>query len=386
MPQGGASEDAAHRRTAPGVAVAPAHAEALQRLGGGRRPIRWACTRAFRRGAVHRGQRMAPALAAAGVVDAVEERGRRTNGAPAGAGHAPHAAVVRRCATAVDEHPLRARVFAVAVALAGPRPVRTAGAVEPAPVSTSSSAWPKRTGQSRTRRRCTATALARGCAQRRAGANRELLVSRCSRSAPRRPSQSSGRAPRTSAPVAVEHHQRQPLATSGDERHSAPLIPGNAPVMRLHQENEPPRDNVDPSSRLRCLTPFIPEQSSSQLLVHRSALSSDSSPVSPTRRAFAGPLRAFQRCRLAGARAPLAHARYAGAHIVIPSIGEARPVCGCLRLGICGIGRHRRRTRGHRGPFRGAVQDCRRTNGPHEPAPARSRTGERFRSLYRDQR
>ena len=131
-----ADEDAAHRRAArgAGVAVAPAHAEALQRLGAevvdpfadGLVPAH----ATQRRGAgerQHRGQRMAPALAAAGVVDAVEERGQGTH--LGGAEHHLRGSMAqvrgrdarkqpgpRGARQRVDEHPLRARVFAVAVA------------------------------------------------------------------------------------------------------------------------------------------------------------------------------------------------------------------------------------------------------------------------------
>ena len=116
------------------MAVAPAHVEALQRLGAevvdpfadGLVPAH----ATQRRGGgerQHRGQRMAPALAAAGVVDAVEERGQGTHlggaehhlrGSMAQVRIEMHRTQPGPCGARqrVDEHPLRARVFAVAVA------------------------------------------------------------------------------------------------------------------------------------------------------------------------------------------------------------------------------------------------------------------------------
>ena len=145
-PQGGvelrrvdADEQAAHRGEAGRavLAVAAAHAEALQHLGAeivdpfADRLV--AAHAAERRGGgqgQHRGQRMAPALPAAGIVNVLEELGEGSHpcGAQRHLGHSMSQAGVemggpqpgpRAPAQGMKEHKLRVRVLAVAVPVAG---------------------------------------------------------------------------------------------------------------------------------------------------------------------------------------------------------------------------------------------------------------------------
>ena len=145
-PQGGvalrrvdADEQAAHRGEAGRavLAVAAAHAEALRHLGAeivdpfADRLV--AAHAAERRGGgqgQHRGQRMAPTLPAAGIVNVLEELGEGSHpcGAQRHLGHSMSQAGVemggsqpgsRAPAQGMKEHKLRVRVLAVAVPVAG---------------------------------------------------------------------------------------------------------------------------------------------------------------------------------------------------------------------------------------------------------------------------
>ena len=272
------------------MAVAPAHAEALQRLGAevvdpfadGLVPAH--ATQG--RGAgerQHRGQRMAPALAAAGVVDAVEERGQGTH--LGGAEHHLRGSMAqvrvemhrtqpgpRGARQRVDEHPLRARVFAVAVApalaakAAGPPdldPVRGSvdGAVETRRVDEgldeqqrmAEAHRPITHETARAQRQHSRAEVARSAGQEQEPGvvGEQMQPVKLHRVVPANPAV----ARRALQRRCREHHQRQPLAAMmSDIAHRlADSGQRTEVVVRLHQLPKPSLlvrcDDVDPNLR-----------------------------------------------------------------------------------------------------------------------------------------